>query len=397
MWITTRKNNKGTRYVYQERFEDKEKGVKVTLSVTLNSKNAHAKKMAAQMLREKFQEELDNGEKEKALRLHSLPLEQVCKEWRKVSDMTVKELTRRNHENYVRKILGGLPRNILFHDFTPALAEKILFRYYYLDKLSYNYCKSLLVTVKAVMRHAKKAGYISDITDYESIQLKKRPATPDELAKSNNKFLDHDELKECLSQLDRLNHRVCFAMEFLSLTGLRCGEMLAVRRQDVELDKGLLHVTGSLVGTAKNGEDVQRGTPKNVYSYRTITLNQRAIDIIEQFNLANKCMSKWGRDESGRPCCYKDRGYIFTTCSGFPLNRQYINGLLRQIQIPGKHISTHIFRHTHISMLAAMGVPVKAIMARVGHNDPKTTLSVYTHITQDMQEKLDSCLDKMTV
>ncbi len=48
-------------------------------------------------------------------------------------------------------------------------------------------------------------------------------------------------------------------------------------------------------------------------------------------------------------------------------------------------------------MLAAMGVPVKAIMARVGHNDPKTTLSVYTHITQDMQEKLDRCLDKMTV
>jgi hypothetical protein len=199
MWITKRTNSKGTRYVYQERFEDKKTGLKLTVSVTLNSKNAHAQKVAAQMLREKFEEKLDNGATEKALRLNSLPLEQVCREWRAVSDMTVKELTRRNHENYVRKILGGLPRNILFHDFTPALAEKLLFRYYYLDKLSYNYCKSLLVTVKAVMRHAKKAGYINDITDYESIQLKKRPATPDEMAKSNNKFLDHDELKECLS------------------------------------------------------------------------------------------------------------------------------------------------------------------------------------------------------
>lgn len=397
MWMTKRTNSKGTRYVYRERFEDKKTGLKLTVSVTLNSKNAHAQKVAAQMLREKFEEKLDNGETEKALRLNSLPLEQVCKEWRAVSDMTVKELTRRNHENYVRKILGGLPRNILFRDFTPAIAEKVLFRYYYLDKLSYNYCKSLLVTVKAVMRYAKKAGYINDITDFESIHLKQRPATQEELEKRNNKFLDKDELKDCLFQLNKLNHRVCLAMEFLSLTGLRCGELLALRRQDVELDKGLLHVTGSIVGSAKNGEDVQRGTPKNVYSYRTITLNQRAIDIIGEFNYTNKRMEAWGVDAYNRPCHYKDRGYIFTSNSGFPLNRQYINGLLRQIQIPGKKISTHIFRHTHISLLAEQGVPLKTIMARVGHNDPKTTLSVYTHITQDMQEKLDRCLDKLTV
>lgn len=397
MWMTKRTNSKGTRYVYRERFEDKKTGLKLTVSVTLNSKNAHAQKVAAQMLREKFEEKLDNGATEKALRLNSLPLEQVCKEWRAVSDMTVKELTRRNHENYVRKILGGLPRNILFRDFTPAIAEKVLFRYYYLDKLSYNYCKSLLVTVKAVMRYAKKAGYINDITDFESIHLKQRPATQEELEKRNNKFLDKDELKDCLFQLNKLNHRVCLAMEFLSLTGLRCGELLALRRQDVELDKGLLHVTGSIVGSAKNGEDVQRGTPKNVYSYRTITLNQRAIDIIGEFNYTNKRMEAWGVDAYNRPCHYKDRGYIFTSNSGFPLNRQYINGLLRQIQIPGKKISTHIFRHTHISLLAEQGVPLKTIMARVGHNDPKTTLSVYTHITQDMQEKLDRCLDKLTV
>ena len=48
-------------------------------------------------------------------------------------------------------------------------------------------------------------------------------------------------------------------------------------------------------------------------------------------------------------------------------------------------------------MLAAMGVPVKAIMERVGHSDPKVTLSVYTHITQEMKEQLDECLERMTI
>ncbi len=41
------------------------------------------------------------------------------------------------------KSWAACPGISLFHDFTPALAEKLLFRYYYLDKLSYNYCKSL--------------------------------------------------------------------------------------------------------------------------------------------------------------------------------------------------------------------------------------------------------------
>lgn len=61
--------------------------------------------------------------------------------------------------------------------------------------------------------------------------------------------------------------------------------------------------------------------------------------------------------------------------------------------IPGKKISTHIFRHTHISMLAEMNVPLKAIMQRVGHNDPNTTLQIYTHVTNAMREDLQKKLE----
>ncbi len=78
-----------------------------------------------------------------------------------------------------------------------------------------------------------------------------------------------------------------------------------------------------------------------------------------------------------------------------PLNREYINHILRKVEIPGKHLSTHIFRHTHISMLVEQGVPLKAIMKRVGHNDPKTTLAVYTHVTESMQEKMRESLNKI--
>ena len=42
-------------------------------------------------------------------------------------------------------------------------------------------------------------------------------------------------------------------------------------------------------------------------------------------------------------------------------------------------------------MLAEKGVELKAIMNCVGHNDPNTMLSIYTHVTEAMQEKMREC------
>ena len=398
MWITEKKNGKGTRYMYRERFQDERTGKYVAVSVTLNSNSRHAQKMAAEMLRDKFQKKTGIQQaEEKAARIESLTLADVCNEWLSVSDLTVKELTRRNHRAVIRKLLSVLPPGIQFNDFTPALAEKVVNTLYYLDTLSYNYVSGFLILTKAVMKYAKKAGYINDISDFESIKLKHRPATPEELNKQNNKFLDRDELKECLSQLEKINHRVALAMEFISLTGLRGGELLALRREDVNLDKRQLKVTGTLLNTRRNGDELQRGTPKNIYSYRTVSLNERAVKILQWFYTDNKRQELWGRHGNSLCSNYKDRGNIFTTGTGTPYSLAYIDRLLRQVNIPGKHISAHIFRHTHITMLAAMGVPLKAIMKRVGHNKPATTLEIYTHVSDSMQKQLRDSLEKMSI
>lgn len=397
MWITEKQNGKGTRYMYRERFQDERTGKSIAVSVTLNSNSRHAQKMAAEMLRDKFQKKVGNQKEEKAARLESLSLATVCNEWLETTDMAVKDITRRNHRQYIRKLLSEVSPGILFTEFTPAVAEKSINSMYYLDKLSFNYCKSTMVIMKAVMKYAKKAGYIQDISDFESIHLKQRPATHEELKKRTNKFLDHDELEECLSQLSRINYRISLAMEFISRTGLRGGELLALRREDIDLDKKQIRVTGTLVNVRKNGDELQRGTPKNIYSYRTVSIGTRAVQILEWFITDNKRQEQWGRRGNSLCSKYKDRGYIFTTNTGMPYNLQYINKQLRKVNIPGKHITTHVFRHTYISMLAADEVPLKAIMQQVGHNDPKTTLEVYTHVTDSMDKKLQDSLEKMTV
>nr|WP_263595698.1 tyrosine-type recombinase/integrase [Streptococcus pneumoniae] len=58
-----------------------------------------------------------------------------------------------------------------------------------------------------------------------------------------------------------------------------------------------------------------------------------------------------------------------------------------------KNLSSHIFRHSHISFLAESGLPIKSIMDRVGHSNAKMTLEIYSHTTEDMEDKLVNKLD----
>ncbi|MEC0486169.1 tyrosine-type recombinase/integrase [Bacillus glycinifermentans] len=51
-----------------------------------------------------------------------------------------------------------------------------------------------------------------------------------------------------------------------------------------------------------------------------------------------------------------------------------------------KHATPHILRHTHISMLTEDGVDLPTIMKRMGYDDIRTTMKIYTHVTEKMKE-----------
>ena len=62
--------------------------------------------------------------------------------------------------------------------------------------------------------------------------------------------------------IKKINSRIALAMEFIALTGLRCGELLALRVQDYDKENSKININGTLLKSAHNGEDIQRGTPK---------------------------------------------------------------------------------------------------------------------------------------
>lgn len=381
MWVETLTNSKGTRYKYCERYE-LPNGETRKVAITLNSNSTYARKQASI--------ELQNKIKDVIKQLHldpNITMYEVAQLWLEHTEPTIKIATHINHTLHVKKIFTYIDTSIPLLKITPIMIENMIHNVYYKEELSYYYAKSILTTVRAIFRHAKRRRIIQDIHEIEDISIKKKPFTHTEIAKKQNKFLDAVELKSVLAQLTKLAPRVALLIEFMSLTGLRIGELLALRYCDYDEKKATININGTLQYFYKNGSDIKRGTPKNIYSVRDVTLDARCVKILNSIITDNKRQSLWFKG-------YEEQSYIFTAKRGNPYDMQYINKLLKQVHIEGKHLTTHIFRHTHISILAELGIPLKAIMQRVGHNDPATTLSIYTHVTQHMKndivEKLNS-------
>lgn len=95
---------------------------------------------------------------------------------------------------------------------------------------------------------------------------------------------------------------------------------------------------------------------------------------------------------------FVDRVFIFISSRGNPLPLTSIN---RNIQTATqnigieKHVTSHTMRHSHISLLSQLGVSLGAIMDRVGHTDHKTTLQIYSHVTEQMDKDMMSKLEQM--
>lgn len=373
MWIEERQSKKGTRYKYCERFELPNGEIR-KVSVIFNTNSSHARKQATIELQRKYEQAVKEIDINKVVTYYD-----VAMSWLEHTEPTVKRSTHINHTIYVNKIFSYIDKALPIADLTAVTLEDVLHKVYYVENLSYSYTRATFTTMKAIYKHAKRKKLIPSLIDFEDIEIKKKPFSHSDIAKKQNKFLDAVELKETLMQLSKIDSRISLLFEFVSLTGLRIGELLALRYSDYDKENATININGTIQYDYKNSSEIKRGTPKNIYSVRDVSLSDRAVSILNSIMLENKRRSLWFEG-------YIDHGYIFTSSRGNPYDIQFLNRRLKGVHIEGKHLTTHIFRHTHISMLAELGVPLKTIMQRVGHNDPNTTLSIYTHVTKSMHD-----------
>jgi integrase len=150
-------------------------------------------------------------------------------------------------------------------------------------------------------------------------------------------------------------------------TGMRIGEILALRWKRVDLLNGTLEV-------AENYSDGEFGSPKTRSSCRVIPISSILRAELEA-QLAR--VGNAGPDE-----------LVFQTTSGTPLNAKNLYN--RELapacdQIEKPRVSWHSFRHAHATLLGDVGGSPKTAQALLGHSDLETTFNTYTHAIPDSQ------------
>jgi integrase len=171
--------------------------------------------------------------------------------------------------------------------------------------------------------------------------------------------------------------------------GLRPGEALSLRWSDIDLDRSLLHVTGTLreerriTSTGAGVVRLVRNDPKNVHSRRALQIHPHVYQALVRQQMRH---DMWRTIEGGN---WIDSGYVHTTRVGTSVNpsnnRKYFYKFLTSIGV--RRIRVHDLRHV-VAVLALEGdVRIEEVSQALGHPRIDTTKQIYAGHVQRLNDR----------
>lgn len=212
----------------------------------------------------------------------------------------------------------------------------------------------------------------------------KLPKLPETTARA----MTPEEMEKFLSVLN--GDRWGAAFLCLLGTGLRMGELLALRWQDVDLDRQILQVRQALVRTKEKG--VYFDEPKTEKSRRIVPLPREIVAALKKQRI-EQLELRLAQGEK-----YQNNDLVFATSVGTPIYpRNFIrkfHELRDKVGIP-KDINLHALRHTYATRLLEEGESLKVIQELLGHADISTTANTYSHVSAEVKKKAAAKMDRL--
>jgi len=178
--------------------------------------------------------------------------------------------------------------------------------------------------------------------------------------------------------------RLAGAWWLLATTGMRRGEVLGLRWEDVDFDAGVLRISRTLITT-----DVQRkgmpgmawGTPKTGKGRRQVALDAPTVAALRLHR------SRQLHERLSFAGAYEDTDLVISREDGHPLHPKALSyrfeRWVTQLKLP--RIRLHDLRHTHATLALRAGVHPRVVQERLGHANVSITLDTYSHVDIQMQ------------
>ena len=168
--------------------------------------------------------------------------------------------------------------------------------------------------------------------------------------------------------------------------GLRQGEALGLRWQDIDLDVSTLRVTHQM---QRIDGSLQLTEPKSATSQRVLALPDVATRALRDHRLRQL------EERLLAGPLWEDRDLVFCTTIGRPLDARNVTRQFHRIREAAglPWLTFHGLRHGFGSMLAAQGVHPRVAMELMGHSQISLTMQVYTHIAPELAKEAAGKID----
>jgi integrase len=181
--------------------------------------------------------------------------------------------------------------------------------------------------------------------------------------KKERAFLEPAQVRTLISALPQPCRSIVLV---LALTGLRIGELLALRRKHLEFSAGIIRVRETVY-------ERQFGSLKTRSSRRHVPMSRPVVEMM----LA--VIGNAGAED-----------LVFRSRAGTPINpknlaNRALRPACRELKLPV--VGWHSFRHTHAMLLTEVGKSIKTTQAILGHSDLETTLNIYSHPIPESQRR----------
>ena len=198
------------------------------------------------------------------------------------------------------------------------------------------------------------------------------PTNACELPKVEHQEMQTIPAEQLQAFLDEVRATGVYEMYYIELaTGLRRGELLGLKWQDIDWKNGIIKVRRQV---ARVDGQIVEAPLKTKNSYRAVTISPQAIEVLKQQKAKTKDM--------------KD-SYVFPSPNGGPISpdsvRHMLHRVLERAGIP--KVRFHDLRHTFATIALQNGVDIKTLSSMLGHFSAGFTLDTYAHVTTSAQKE----------
>ncbi len=309
-------------------------------------------------------------------------------------DLTVGEYLKRWINDSVRGDVGHRTyHSYLYHvenHISPALGRTKLknlspmqIQALYRSKLDGGYAPSTVRYTHAVLRRALKQALRWGLVPRNAAEA----VDPPKVRREEVMALSPDQIRTLLRAASGERFEALYVLAVYS--GLRQGELLALRWSDVDLASGKLRVSRQLQRT-RDRRGLVFTQLKNGKMRRTIRVGGAAVEALR----AHRARQAEEKLKAGPH--YRDEDLIFATYAGTPLNASNVayrslKPLLERAGLPP--VRFHDLRHACATLLLSAAVPPKVVQERLGHANIAMTMDVYSHVMPDLQESAAAALE----